>query len=204
MAQQKLHFWFDFASTYSYLSAMRIEAAVSRLNLELVWEPFLLGPIFAAQGWTDSPFNIYPAKGRYMWRDVERRCAALDLPLRRPDRFPQHSLLAARVALTLRDTPQLAAFCQAVFSAEFAQGGDISDPTQLQACLSTAGADPGLVAKAYNPDVKGALRQQVDRAQALDLFGAPSFTVGSELFWGDDRLDDALRFASRQHHLLLI
>ena len=67
----------------------------------VAWRPFLLGPLFAEQGWRDSPFNVYPVKGRYMWRDMQRICDALGLPLRRPDPFPQNSLLAARVALTL-------------------------------------------------------------------------------------------------------
>src|SRR5688500_3568936 len=94
-----LQFWFEFASTYSYPAAMRIEALASAAGVEVEYRPFLLGPIFASQGWIDSPFNIYPAKGRYMWRDLERICAARGLPLRRPTQFPRGSVLAARVAL---------------------------------------------------------------------------------------------------------
>jgi 2-hydroxychromene-2-carboxylate isomerase len=96
-----VQFWFEFASTYSYPAAMRIERAAAKRDVYLEWRPFLLGPIFAAQGWVDSPFNIYPAKGRYMWRDLERLCAGLGLPLRRPSRFPRSGLLAARVALAV-------------------------------------------------------------------------------------------------------
>jgi 2-hydroxychromene-2-carboxylate isomerase len=94
-------FWYEFASTYSYPAAMRAAALAQTRGVTLIWRPFLLGPIFAAQGWRDSPFNIYPAKGRYMWRDLERICTAQGLPLRRPNPFPQNSLLAARVALAL-------------------------------------------------------------------------------------------------------
>ena len=94
-------FWYEFASTYSYPAAMRVAGLAESRGVTLAWRPFLLGPIFAAQGWRDSPFNIYPAKGRYMWRDMERICDALELPLKRPDPFPQNSLLAARVALAL-------------------------------------------------------------------------------------------------------
>ena len=92
-------FWFDFASTYSYPAAMRIGDAAERAGVAVRFRPFLLGPIFKAQGWDTSPFSIYEAKGRYMWRDLERLCAGLELPFRRPEPFPQNSLLAARIAV---------------------------------------------------------------------------------------------------------
>jgi len=86
-----VEFWFEFASTYSYPAAMRVEARARAAGVTVEWQPLLLGPIFQAQGWNDSPFNIYPAKGRYMWRDLERVCTGLGLPLRRPSRFPRGS-----------------------------------------------------------------------------------------------------------------
>src|SRR6516225_5569934 len=110
--------WYEFASTYSYPAALRVGALAEERGVSLVWRPFLLGPIFAAQGWRDSPFNLYPAKGRYMWRDVARTCEAMGVPFARPEPFPQSSLLAARVALTLQGEAR-AAFSRAVFSAEF-------------------------------------------------------------------------------------
>src|ERR1700677_5396865 len=94
-----LDFWFEFASTYSYPAAMRIGQRAYKAGVEVKFRPFLLGPIFAAQGWTTSPFNLFAAKGRHMWRDLERICGELALPLRRPEPFAQSSLLAARVAL---------------------------------------------------------------------------------------------------------
>ncbi|MEM9127969.1 MAG: DsbA family protein, partial [Pseudomonadota bacterium] len=94
-----VQFWFEYASTYSFLSAMRIAETAAQRNVDVEWCPFLLGPIFAEQGWTTSPFNIYPAKGRYMWRDMQRICAARNLPLQKPDPFPQNSLIVARLAL---------------------------------------------------------------------------------------------------------
>ncbi len=99
MTPPVLDFWFDFASTYSYPSAMRLRSLAQQAGVAVSFRPFLLGPIFKAQGWSTSPFNLYPAKGRHMWRDLERICADLALPFRRPDPFPQNSLLAARVAL---------------------------------------------------------------------------------------------------------
>ncbi len=85
----RLEFWYEFASTYSYLSAMRIEALAASAGVEIVWKPLLLGPIFRAQGWDNSPFNIYPAKGKYMVRDMERLAAARGLPFRLPRPSPR-------------------------------------------------------------------------------------------------------------------
>ncbi len=190
-------FWFEFASTYSYLSAMRVEAAARSVGVDLIWRPFLLGPIFAAQGWDDSPFNLQPAKGRHMWRDMERRSAARGLPFRRPSAFPRNGLMAARVATAALAFPEGPAFCRAVFAAEFAQDRDIADPSVIAGCLAAAGLPATLAQAGADPSVKAALRRSTDEAAALGIFGAPSFTVAGELFWGDDRLDDALAWAGR-------
>jgi len=115
-----LNFWFDFASTYSYPAAMRIGKLAASRGVSISWRPFLLGPIFAAQGWTDSPFNLYPEKGRYMWRDLERLCNAEEIAFRRPSQFPRNSLLAARVACRYSDAPWLPDFVRAVYGANFA------------------------------------------------------------------------------------
>ncbi|WP_171208955.1 MULTISPECIES: 2-hydroxychromene-2-carboxylate isomerase [unclassified Ruegeria] len=192
----QLEFWFDFASTYSYLSAMRIEDEAARCGVSVSWHPFLLGPIFADQGWATSPFNLYPAKGRYMWRDMERLCDERGLPLHRPEPFPQNSLKAARLALAVDAQTDRAAFCRAVFSAEFGEGHDISQDSVLTECLRKADLPAESLALAADPAIKAALFEQGARAKALDLFGAPSFVVESEVFWGDDRLDAALSYAS--------
>ena len=114
MTTPVLQFWFDFASTYSYPAALRIEAAAKAQGVAVEWRPFLLGPVFAAQGWKDSPFNLYPAKGKYMVRDLERICAALDVPFKLPSPFPQNSLLCARIASAL-DGPLRARFALSVY-----------------------------------------------------------------------------------------
>ena len=191
----QIEFWFEFASTYSYPSAMRLPGAAAKAGVSVVWRPFLLGPIFAAHGWDTSPFNIYAAKGRYMWRDIERRASRLGLSIRRPDPFPQNSLLAARVAQTASDDPNLVAFCHNVYLAQFAEQLDISDPDVIAACAAAARLPDQILETAQSDANKSALRQSTEEAMKRGIFGAPSFTVGHELFWGDDRLEEALEWA---------
>ena len=194
MAQ--IEFWFEFASTYSYPAAMRVEALAAERGVALVWRPFLLGPLFAGQGWRDSPFNLFPAKGRYMWRDMERICGALGLPLKRPEPFPQNSLLAARVALALDDALR-PAFSRAVYRAEFGEGRSIDAPAPLGALLAEIGVAPEpLLARAVEDANKAALKAQTARAIALGLPGAPCLTTADgEVFWGNDRLEQGLDWA---------
>jgi 2-hydroxychromene-2-carboxylate isomerase len=113
-----LNFWFEFASTYSYPAMMRIAPLAWEAGIIVRYRPFLLGPIFKAQGWETSPFNLYSSKGRNMWRDLERLCDDLKLPFRRPEPFPQNSLKAARVALVGLDATWGEEFCRSVFRAE--------------------------------------------------------------------------------------
>ncbi len=193
----KIEFWFEFASTYSYLSAMRLPQAAARAGVTIRWRAFLLGPIMAAQGWHTSPFNIYAAKGNYMWRDMARRSERLGLSLHRPDPFPQNSLLAARVAQASPDGPAKIGFCHNIYLAEFSERLDISDPDVVAACASAAGLPDDILDQARSSANKHALRDTTEEAMRRGIFGAPSFTVGDELFWGDDRMEDALSWAAR-------
>jgi 2-hydroxychromene-2-carboxylate isomerase len=199
MNTSSLEFWFEFGSTYSYLSAARIEAVAVAAGVSVRWEPFLLGPIFVEQGWDDSPFNVYPAKGRYMWRDVERLCAKYHIPFVRPARFPRNGLLASRVACLARAASQhwLPEFVRGIFRANFAEDREIGDAAEVRSILESLG-QPGaqLVEQAQAPENKLRLREQTRRAGERGIFGAPSFVVGEELFWGNDRLEDALAWAS--------
>lgn len=192
-----LDFWYEFASTYSYLSAMRIERLAEAAGVAVRWRPFLLGPIFAAQGWSNSPFNIYAAKGKYMWRDMERLCLDAELVFRRPDPFPQNGLLAARIALIGANEGWIADFSKAVYLAEFGAGHDISARETLSAILAKLGLDvEATLVHALGDDNKARLKGQTEEAQRLEIFGAPSFvTATSELFWGNDRLEQALDWA---------
>jgi 2-hydroxychromene-2-carboxylate isomerase len=194
-----LDFWFDFASTYSYPAAMRIAPLAVTAGVTVRFRPFLLGPIFQAQGWDTSPFNLYPAKGRYMWRDLERLCADLGLPFRQPETFPQPSLLAARVALVGLAAGWYEDFCRAVFRAEFSEAARINDSATIARLLTPFGVDPDdVLAKAQSEPIKTRLRDETQAAQQLGIFGAPSFvTADGELFWGNDRLEQALAWAAR-------
>ncbi len=194
-----IDFWYEFASTYSYLSAMRIEALAAERGIAIRWRPLLLGPIFAAQGWNTSPFNLYPAKGRYMWRDMARITRHRGLALVAPDPFPQNGLRAARIATIGALEGWGPAFSRAVFLAEFAEGRDISGREILRDLLDGIGVDGEAVVERADGDlaVKEALRSAIEEARGHGVFGAPSFvTADGELFWGDDRLEDAMDWAA--------
>jgi len=194
-----LDFWFEFASTYSYPAAMRIGTLARDRGVIVRWRPFLLGPVFKAQGWDNSPFNIYPVKGRYMWRDLERICAAAGLPFVRPAVFPQNTILAARVALVALAEGWGEDFSRAVYAAEFGEGRDIGAPGLIADILTALGRDAdAVITRAQADDNKLMLRKNTEEAQALGIFGAPSIvTADGELFWGNDRLEAALDWARR-------
>lgn len=199
MPAPAVDFWFDLASTYSYPAAMRIRPLANKAGVAVRFRPFILGAIFKAQGWDTSPFNLFPAKGRHMWRDLERICAEIELPFGRPEPFPQASLLAARVGLVGLADNWGEEFCCAVFRAEFAEGRQISDPQILTAILVELKVDPATaLAAAATEDIKAKLRSETTEAQRRGIFGAPSFiTADGELFWGNDRLETALAWATR-------
>lgn len=193
-------FWFEFASTYSYLSAMRVEAEAQARGVDVIWKPFLLGPIFKAQGWNTSPFSIYPEKGENMWRDVERRAEKYGLAFSRASEqlFPQNSVLAARAAIAALHEAWGKDFCRKVFEANFVKGSDISDPRIIADCIESVGGVAQIyLHMAHSNTQKAALRANVDDARSRGIYGAPSFIVDDELFWGDDRLEDALDWAIR-------
>jgi 2-hydroxychromene-2-carboxylate isomerase len=196
---QTLDFFFEFASPYSYLAAMRVGDLARTAGVIVRWRPFLLGPIFRTQGWNDSPINLYPLKGRYVWRDLERLAAELGLTFRRPNPFPQSSLLTARVALVGLAENWGEAFCRAAFTAEFGDGRQITDKTVIADLLHGLGVVPQFVLeRAQSDEIKAKLRAETESATLLGVFGAPTFvTADGELFWGNDRLEQALAWARK-------
>lgn len=193
-----LEFWYEFASTYSYPAAMCIEERAAQAGVEVIWRPFLLGPIFTEQqGMNDSPFNLFPVKGRYMWRDMERICEAHGLAFVRPSVFPRNGLLAARLSIAGLDEGWTPAFTKLVYQANFAHDQDISSREVLAPLVTAAGGNPeAAFEQAASDGVKAHLRDHVDLARSKGIFGAPSFVAADgELFWGHDRMNEALDWA---------
>jgi 2-hydroxychromene-2-carboxylate isomerase len=188
-----LECWFDFASTYSYPAVMRIEKLAAAHGVRVAWRAFLLGPVFSAQGWNDSPFNLYPVKGRYMWRDLERVCDAEKIGFRHPSQFPRNGLLAARIACWYADAAWLPEFIRAVFIANFRDDLDIADEAVIVQCLTLAGQDgAAILAQAQSPESKAQLRTQSEQAFRLGVFGAPFLIAGDDYFLGNERLEQAI------------
>jgi 2-hydroxychromene-2-carboxylate isomerase len=196
MTAATLDFFYDLASPYACLSALRIAALARAAEVALQYRPFLLGPIFRAEGLSDSPLNVFPLRGAYAAKDVSRRALRYGFEMRFPSTFPRHSVLASRVAVVALLEGWGEAFTEAVYRAEFQEDADISDAEVVGALVAKQRQTAERVlAAAQTPEVKAALRAQTEAAQSFGIFGAPSFLVEGELFWGDDRLEDALDWA---------
>jgi 2-hydroxychromene-2-carboxylate isomerase len=189
-------FFYELASPYACLSALRIADAATRAGVTVRWRPFLLGPIFQSEGLADTPMKVYPLRGAYMTRDVPRRARRHGFNLRIPSAWPRHSVLASRVALVALKEGWGEAFSEAVYRAEFQEDLDIARAEVVGAVVASLGKDAAAaLSAAQTAEVKTALRAETDAAMAAGIFGAPSFLVEGELFWGDDRLEDALDWA---------
>ena len=192
-----LEFWFEFGSNYSYQSVMRIEALARAAGVGVLWRPFLLGPVFRELGWSTSPFVLQAAKGRHMWRDMEREAAKYGLEWRRPSVFPRTALLPMRVATLGADAPWIGEFVRRVMRRNWVEDRDIDDAGTVRAALAGLVPDPErVIDAALAPDNKLRLRAHTEAAQARGIFGAPTFFVGDEMFWGNDRLEDAIACAA--------
>jgi 2-hydroxychromene-2-carboxylate isomerase len=190
-----LEFWFDFGSNYSYLSVMRIEAQARAHGVSIRWRPFLLGPVFRDLGFENSPFVLQKEKGAYVWKDMERQCRKYAIALTRPSTFPRAALLAMRVALLGAEEPWIAAYCRKIMQLNFADDREIGSVEVVSEALEALGLPAQqIIADAQSDANKLALREQTAAAAARGIFGAPTFFVGDEMFWGNDRLEDALDY----------
>ncbi len=195
-----IEFWYEFASPYSYMAAERIGRMAGAVGVRVEWQPFIIGPILKLRpGQASATQDAPPAQKAYRRRDVERQCAADGIALRWPSTYPRNGLLAARVALAA-DPSWREQFSRAVYRANFVDDREISDQAVIRSILLEIGqnADAALAA-ALSPTNKALLIQRVEEAISRGIFGAPSFMVGpedhEELFWGNDRLDQALSWA---------
>lgn len=192
---RRIEFWFDFGSNYSYLSVMRIEAEAAARGVSVDWRPFLLGPIFRALGFDNSPFVLQKEKGAYVWKDMERQCRKYGIALTRPSVFPRAALLALRVALLGAEREWIAAYCREIMQQNFVHDRDIGSIEVVSEALTKLGLPAQqIVAEAQSDANKLRLREQTEAAASKGIFGAPTFFVGDEMFWGNDRLEDALDF----------
>ena len=193
-----LDFWFEFGSNYSYLSVMRIEQEAVQSGVMVRWQPFLLGPIFRSFGWTTSPFVLQKAKGEYVWKDMVRECRKYGLLWTRPSAFPRTALLPLRVALVGAEQTWMGEYCRRIMLLNFAADRDIDSVEVVSDVLSQLELPAQqIIAQAQSETNKLKLREQTETAKAKGIFGAPTFLAGDEMFWGNDRLDDALFYCRR-------
>ena len=192
-----IDFWCELASPYAYLSACRIEKLAAGAGVTVRWRPFSLHPTFKASGWDNSPFVVYPNKGRYMWRDVEREAARLGIAFRKPSAFPRSSVPVSKVALLGLEQGWGARFIAQAMRANFAHDQDIAAPEVIDSILREMEIEgPAARAEATSAERSPALRRSTEEAMRLGIFGAPTFLVGEEMFWGNDRLERALEWAT--------
>jgi 2-hydroxychromene-2-carboxylate isomerase len=189
-------FYFDLGSPYAYLTAERISALFTEAELEQPeWQPVLLGGLFQRFG-RDSWANG-PGREEGM-AEVERRASAYGLPpVSWPDPWPGNTLFAMRVATFAKRTGRTVSFSLAAFRQAFAAGRDLSEPDNVLVAAAACELHPKALLKAVQTGiVKGALREATDRAAELGVRGVPSLAVDGEVFWGDDRVEEAVEAAS--------
>jgi 2-hydroxychromene-2-carboxylate isomerase len=193
----QLELWFEFGSNYSYLSVMRIEELARKYHVNVAWRPFLLGPIFKSFGWDSSPFVLQKEKGIYVWQDMARQCAKYGLEWKKPSQFPRRALLPMRVAMLGVQTGWMAEFCRQIMQQNFAADREIDSPELVTEVLTALGLPAAeIISEAQSDLNKQRLRDQTSVAQSRGIFGAPTLFVGDEMFWGNDRLEDAMSFAA--------
>ena len=192
-----LDFYFFVGSTYTYLSVMRIEDLVGRAGVEVRWRPFFLRTILLEQNY--SPFIGKPAKLRYMWRDLERRARRLGIDFRGAPPYPvDPDGLCNRLAWVACREGWGTDFVKAVYTDWFLRHDAPGDPDRTRALLVRLGRDPdATLAIANSHDVHAELAATTRATAERGVFGSPSFLVGDEIFWGDDRIEDAIDWALR-------
>jgi len=192
MPADPIDFWFTMGSTYSYLSVMRLVEVERLSGVKFKWRPFHL--LVILQDMKHVPFADKPQKSAYMWRDIERRAAMYGLPAALPAPYPaKQSIMANLVALVGMRQGWGVDFVRAAYRRWIELGQETGSEPNLSESLRDIGQDPkAVLALANAAEAKAALQAETDIAKALGIFGSPTFAVGRELFWGDDRLDDAI------------
>ncbi len=196
---EPIDFYFDFSSSYSYIGQHKLHELAEEHSRKVRWRPVALGAIFKALG--SGPHSPETPKGTYVWKDVERSAADAGLPYHWPKPFPFNSLMAARIFYYLEENDEAKAieWARAIFDASFGQGKDCSDPSELAQIAGNLGLDIGELLDAANQDdIKEKLKQVTAEAMQKGVFGAPTFFIGDDMYWGADRIDQMHRDLGRQ------
>ena len=186
---KQVEFFFDVGSPYSYLAYHQLPNIAQAKGAEIIWRPMLLGGVFQATG-NSSPATI-PAKGHYSNIDLERWAKSFGVPIQQNPHFPINTLQLMRgaVGMQLRSEAEFHRYLAAIFSAMFEHPRNLGDLKELAAVLEAAGISPALMMELVQDDhVKQTLRKTTEEAVARGVFGAPTFFVGNDMFWGQDRL----------------
>ncbi len=197
--KKAIDFYFDFSSSYSYVGHHRLRALARDFDVRVDSRPIALGAIFKTRG--HAPPRPDSLKGNYTWHDVERSAAEWGLPYHWPEPFPFNSILAARAYWFLKDIDEedAEAWIGAVFDASFGRGRDASDPAVLAEVASGLELDAEEVMQGTSKDeVKQKLKEVTDEAMSRGVFGAPSFFLDGEMYWGADRIDQIWRVLERE------
>jgi len=192
MATNHIDFWFTMGSSYSYLSVMRLLEVERSAGIRFDWRPFHL--LVILQEMKHVPFADKPAKSAYMWRDIERRAVMYGVPASLPAPYPaKQSVKANRVAIVGMRQGWGKEFVRAAYRRWLQLGQETGSEPNLSESLRDIGQDPqSVLALANSSETEAALMAATDIARELGIFGSPTFVVGRELFWGDDRLEDAI------------
>lgn len=190
MSAKIIEFLFDFGSPATYLAHTQMPRLAADTGARVDYVPMLLGGVFKATG-NQSPMAV-PAKGRWMGRDLARWAGRYGVPFAFNPHFPVNTLALMRgaVAVQARQPGRFMPYVDAVFRAMWVEPVDLGDPAVLASTLQAAGFDPHeLLAMVGDAEVKARLIANTEAAVARGVFGAPTFFVGSEMFFGQDRLD---------------
>ena len=182
-------FYYDFASPWSYIGATQIERVAAENGGTVAWKPILLGAVFKAIGTPMVPlFTQSQARQRYQFRDFMHWADHWGIEFRFPSRFPMNTVSALRVALAAGD--DCARVSLALYRAYWVEDRDIADRGVIESVVSSLGLDgKAMLERIESPEVKGKLRENTEAAVARGVFGVPTFLVGSQLVFGQDRLD---------------
>ncbi len=194
----EIDFWFSIGSTYSYLTVMRLTQVEKTSGVKFRWCPFNVRHVMVEQN--NIPFKDKPVKSAYMWRDIERRAQRYGLAPKLPAPYPLPGLaLANQVAILGVEEGWVEDYTRATYRRWFENGEAAGEEPNISASLQEIGRAPrDVLAAAQTQRLVDGLAAATDVAMKLGVFGSPTFVVGQEVFWGDDRLDDALFCAKKE------